>query len=144
MKRHPALHPLSHDHHQALFVAQRLRRDAPAEAVPRFLEFWTEHGRRHFQIEEEILFPAWAEAASGYEEEMVVRALRDHHAIRAAARRLAGGADDPGELRELGERLDAHVRFEEREMFPAIESSLHREALAALAEEIARAEGMAE
>ena len=41
----------------------------------------------------------------------------------------------------LGEELDAHVRFEERELFPAIERDLDDEALAILARAVAKAEG---
>jgi len=96
--------------------------------------------RRHFQIEEEILFPAWAETAAAYDEAMVIRALLDHHAIRLAARRIVGGRMAPEELLVLGERLDAHVRFEERELLPGIESSLSAEALGVLAAELERAE----
>lgn len=141
MKRDPALQPLSRDHHQALFAAQRLRRAEEAESAgAQFIEFWHEHGRRHFAVEEEVLFPAWAEAPSGYAEEMVLRALGDHHAVRTAARRIAAGRAELGELRALGELLDAHVRFEEREMFPQIEQSLDAGDLAALAAEIERAE----
>ena len=29
MKRHPALHTLSHDHHQGLILAQQLKKGAP-------------------------------------------------------------------------------------------------------------------
>ncbi|HSI80118.1 MAG TPA: hemerythrin domain-containing protein [Solirubrobacterales bacterium] len=141
MKRDPALQPLSRDHHQALFVAQRLRRAEEADAAAaEFLAFWREHGRRHFQVEEEVLFPAWAEREAGYDEQMVLRALTDHHAVRLAARRAAASRATLEELRELGVRLDAHVRFEEREMFPEIEAGLDRDELGALAEEIERAE----
>ena len=63
MKRTAALQPLSRDHHQALSVAQKLRR-ADAGTAPgvrdAFLEFWRSHGRDHFRSEEEILLPAFA------------------------------------------------------------------------------------
>jgi hemerythrin-like domain-containing protein len=142
MKRDPALQPLSRDHHQALFVAQRLRRTEDVEpAAEQFLSFWREHGRLHFQIEEEILFPAWADGSPGYDEAMVLRALADHHAVRLEARRIASGRATVDDLRALGQRLNAHVRFEEREMFPEIERSLQARELADLAAEIERAEG---
>ena len=47
------------------------------------------------------------------------------------------GADD---LRALGELLDRHVRFEERELFPLIEASLDEGAIGAIGAEIAAAE----
>ena len=60
MKRSAALASLSRDHHQALVVAQQLRRatDATAaEARAAFLAYWAGHGRLHFRLEEELLFP---------------------------------------------------------------------------------------
>jgi hypothetical protein len=52
MKRHPALVPLSHDHHHALVEARRLRRaaDSPesAAAAAAFLRFFAYETVRHF------------------------------------------------------------------------------------------------
>lgn len=141
MKRDPALVRLSRDHHQALAVALELRRGADAAAAAeRFSGFWREHGNLHFRVEEDVLFPAWAEAAAGYEEELVVRALTEHHLIRTDARRVLAGDANWTLLRRLGERLNAHVRFEERELFAAIEASLSREQLDRVADEVERAE----
>lgn len=99
MKRSAALQPLSRDHHQALFLAQRLKRadeESAGEAGEAFLEFWSEHGKRHFRDEEEILLPAYA-AYGNPHEPLVARVLTDHVEIRHRARRLtqarAGTAD---------------------------------------------------
>jgi hypothetical protein len=80
MKRESALIPLSQDHHVALFVAQRLRRAAPAtinEARAAFLTYWNEHGRDHFSLEEELLLPAYAEYGDPHHR-VVARVLCDH------------------------------------------------------------------
>ena len=45
------------------------------------------------------------------------------------------------ELRELGELLERHVRFEERELFPVIEAGLDADAISRVGAEIAEAEG---
>jgi hypothetical protein len=61
MKRHPALIPLSHDHHRALVEARRLRAaDAPesAAAATAFLRFFADETIPHFRQEEELLFQA--------------------------------------------------------------------------------------
>ena len=58
MKRSDELAPLSRDHHQALFVAMKLKR-AEADGAEAFLGFIAAHGGDHFRIEEEILLPAW-------------------------------------------------------------------------------------
>lgn len=77
MKRSEALTPLSHDHHQALVLAQRLRRadagNAP-EVRDAFLGFWREHGQRHFREEEELLLPAYAGHGDAHHP-LVLRAL---------------------------------------------------------------------
>lgn len=143
MKRDPALVTLSHDHHQALFVAQRLSRAEPAsagEARTGLLDYWRQHGREHFRAEEEILLPAFA-AHGDPSDPLVARALCEHVAIRA---RVAAIAADPDAavpaLRELGEALAAHVRLEERELFPLVERAMPPAALAELAEALRAAE----
>src|SRR5438874_6587999 len=64
MKRHPALIPLSRDHHNGLVQASRLRRaatdgDASARLVAgrEFVEFFRNEERVHLRDEEEELFP---------------------------------------------------------------------------------------
>lgn len=141
-KRAPALVSLSHDHHDALVAGMRLRRaaDATAEAERTvFLHFWREDCSRHFRIEEEVLLPAFAAHGDPYDA-VVLRALGDHVAIRERAARLEAGPSSPAELHELGEMLTAHVRLEERQLFPLIERTLPPEAMAALGAALAAAE----
>lgn len=141
MKRSDALAPLSRDHQHALYAALRLRRAHQAtvrDAVERFLQFFEAEGRRHFEIEEEILLPAlpaddeqWAAA--------VARVREDHEAIRAAADELREAA--PVEVVvALGERLNDHVRFEERTLFMLLEARLDAAALGKLGQAIVAAE----
>src|SRR5690349_16069168 len=121
MKRHPALTPLSRDHHHALVLTQRLRRageqDAGAAATA-FLEHWMEEERLHFRLEEEVLLPAFADYGDP-DHPAVIRTLLDHVQIRRDVERLASGAD-PELLHELGGRLAEHVRLEENELFPLV------------------------
>ena len=143
MKRSEALIPLSHQHHQGLFVAMKLKRVAPetaAEARATFLEFYEREGARHFQIEEEHLLPGFARHA-GPERPAIVQVLTDHVDLRRRAQDLAAVPEtDPAELRELGERLEDHIRYEERVLFPMIERALPAEALERLGAAVARAE----
>jgi hypothetical protein len=143
MKRDPSLVTLSRDHHQALSVAQKLRRataDTAQEARSAFADYWEEHGRAHFRLEEEILLPAYA-AHGDPHHPLVARALCDHVAIRARAEALAvDEAPDPATLRELGEGLADHVRLEERELFGLIEAALPAAKLAAVAAALEHAE----
>ena len=117
MSRHPALVPLSHDHHHALVHARRLRR-GDSEG---FAEFFAHDLARHFRQEEEIVFPLLAEV--GNEPPELARALLEHARIRALARRPA---------EELGRLLEAHVRLEERVLFETIQRVVPDERLAEL------------
>ncbi len=146
MKRSAELKPLSHDHHQALFVAMQLKRASPEDgpfAFQAFADFVEETGDRHFRIEEEILLPAWLARRRRRlpsPRALAARVAAEHLEIRARARRLAATGPAPDELRELGDLLERHVRFEERELFPLIEGSLDEAAIRDLGLEIAAAE----
>jgi hypothetical protein len=139
MRRSDALTPLSRDHHLALFVAQRLRRAGDADAADAraaFLDFWEAHGRAHFATEEDELLVV-LEPEAGAEHPLVARTLEEHMRIRRAAARLrAEPAVPAGDLQALGDLLHDHVRFEERELFAAIETLLDEAGLAALAERV--------
>ena len=142
MKRDPALSELSRDHHQALFSAMRMKRASEAdraEVREAALEFWSGHGARHFRIEEEVLLPAFAARADPDVEEVRI-VLVDHVRIRERFERLAADELDLGDLHELGERLERHVRHEERVLFPLIEDRLDDAELSALAQRIEAAE----
>jgi mannose-6-phosphate isomerase-like protein (cupin superfamily) len=127
MKRHPALVPLSHDHHHALVEARRLRRTAgtpeSAAVATAFVCFFAEETTRHFREEEELLFPLVVDLDEA--RELLVQALLEHQRLRALTARLqqivAAGGEIDGVMRELGELLEAHVRLEERRLFPLIE-----------------------
>ncbi len=133
MKRSPALTSLSHDHHHALDVARRLRRATPADldaALAYLRAFWEAEGRRHFELEERHLLDAlpdadWREAAG--------RVRREHQAIRAGVESVAG----LDSAHALGDLLHDHVRFEERVLFPLLESRLSESELEALGARLA-------
>jgi hemerythrin-like domain-containing protein len=142
VKRDPALVELSRDHHQALYAAQRMKRasaDDLAAVREDVLGFWSEDGAKHFRIEEEVLLPGFATAGDPGDE-AVVRVLVDHVWIRERMARLESGELELAQVHELGERLEAHVRHEERVLFPLIEGTLATDALAALGSRIAAAE----
>jgi hemerythrin-like domain-containing protein len=67
----------------------------------------------------------------------VVEMLEDHARIRGLVMRLsdevAGGNVRPETLSEIGDRLEAHIRLEERVIFPMVEESLPEAGLTELA-----------
>jgi hemerythrin-like domain-containing protein len=137
MKRHPALVPLSRDHHHALVIAQRLRRataETATEAARAFLSHWDAEEKLHFRLEEELLLPAYA-AHGEPDHPAIIRMLLDHMLIRRDAARLAG--TPPLELlHDLGARLADHVQLEEHEVFPLIEATIPESELQALGDRI--------
>lgn len=134
MKRCDGLAPLSREHHAALVLAKRL---AAAQRVPALHEglaaavtdTFARELDPHFRIEEAALLPLLMEAG---EAELVARTLREHDELRELVRRISSG--DAGALWPFGAKLDAHVHFEERELFPVAEAVLSPEALANVAD----------
>ena len=125
MKRHPALAPLSRDHHHALVLAQKLRRateDTIPAAALAFLSHWEAEERLHFRAEEEILLPAYAEHGDP-RHPAITRMLEDHIRIRRDADLLARQPSLPL-LHQLGTQLAEHVQLEEQEVFPLIEQTI--------------------
>jgi hemerythrin-like domain-containing protein len=131
MKRHPALIPLSRDHHGGLVQAVRLRRaaadgDASARlaAAREFVDFFRNEERVHLRAEEEELFPLFLRHVQS--QPAPLREARAQHVqLEGFARKLeiaaAAGIADREELVAAGELLDAHIRLEERQLFPLIE-----------------------
>ena len=138
MKRHRSLVPLSHDHHKALVQGRRLQRvgeDSDAGTVARaFLRFFARETVRHFREEEELLFPAVRDCPAA--REPLTQALLEHERLYALTKLLREAVDSRRPItpimRELGELLVAHVRHEERVLFPLIEELLGDAALAAI------------
>jgi hemerythrin-like domain-containing protein len=140
MRRSAELTPLSHDHHRALFVALQLKRADDESASAGFLDFLDHQGEHHFRLEEQILLPGWLAADPDAEPEQAIRVLAEHLELRSAARALRSAAVGVETLHRLGELLERHVRFEEREPFPRIERALSATALADLGAELGRRE----
>jgi hemerythrin-like domain-containing protein len=71
----------------------------------------------------------------------IVRVLTEHVDLRGLTQDLERSTDpDPAALRELGERLESHIRFEERVLFPMIEEALPVDELERVGAALARAE----
>jgi hemerythrin-like domain-containing protein len=125
MKRHPALEPLSRDHHRALVIARELGRASSENAAAvarRFVEFLKGHELAHFALEEAVLLPALPEQAPG--PGLAQRVHDDHAFLRQAMERLGSSEADVEFLHTVGRRLREHVQMEERELFPYLEESL--------------------
>lgn len=118
-RRHESLIPLSHQHHDALMLARRLRtgdlskREAELRAkhVSAFFEYRLFN---HLKIEEELLFPACA-AVLGTEASLIDLLVSDHLELRAKAAAIKAGATD--QVDSFCALLEHHIRTEERQLF---------------------------
>ena len=129
--RHPSLVPLSHDHHHGLALALRCRKQSLGQIRPmgqqglrerarEFGEFYSHTLVKHFQAEEEILFPVLISLVP--ESGPIIEQLKkDHDQIRAANSQLAADSGLGKILFDLGDILERHIRKEERELFPLLE-----------------------
>jgi len=120
IKRHETLKPLSRDHHHGLLLCWKLRQGMQRNVEPQrmmeyCIDFHKQHLLPHFALEEEAIFPIL-----GNEHELVKRALAEHRRLT----RLFTGNDEPlTRLSQIEEELEAHIRFEERVLFMAIETA---------------------
>lgn len=133
MKRCNSLAWLSRQHHAALVLAKRAQRagtgstEAARQLMAHAVETFERELDPHFQVEEDVLLPLLMTAG---ETDRVRRTLAEHEELRHLINRLR--AQDVASLRRFGDALEAHVRFEERELFAVAESILAPEALAIL------------
>jgi hypothetical protein len=121
VKRHPSLRDLSDDHHTALVVGTRCARAMPEDAAQlwKIVRALTPlHFEPHFAIEEQQLLPA-LEALG--EATMVARIRSDHARLRALSAQTDPGVSN---VRDFGELLVSHVRYEEREVFEGTQERL--------------------
>lgn len=136
LKRHPALQPFSRDHYVGLVQAQHLLKAADGtdanrrRAVKEFLDAWKTDVVVHLDEEERLLPELLDEPAAQ-------RLMREHEHLRRLAveanerrRQINPGAEW---VRHLGQTLNDHIRWEERELFTVIQQEAEEAELEALA-----------
>jgi hemerythrin-like domain-containing protein len=120
--------PLTHDHHHVLARVRRLKeavdKGDEAElwrAAQGFVDFFHDEGELHFREEEEQLIPLFGDTLPPE----AVTMLEDHVILKDLIRGLAHEANvahvEPETAQRVAERFAAHVRFEEKVLFPMIE-----------------------
>ncbi|HTS63684.1 MAG TPA: hemerythrin domain-containing protein [Candidatus Acidoferrales bacterium] len=139
MLRDPSLIPLSHQHHNGLALCVLMRRSLAADNTPdnvarlarRAVDRFEIELVNHFEIEEQVLFPACGPLP------IVAELLREHRAIEGLAAQLRTAPSE-----ELLEKfcglLTTHIRREENELFEQLQRSLPRATLDRLGAEIDR------
>jgi iron-sulfur cluster repair protein YtfE (RIC family) len=144
MKRHPALHTLSHDHHQGLILAQQLKKGAPQyKGMPSTLEgkkeytlqFYKSELVQHFKDEEEILF-SLVKKKNDNVDMMMAEVISEHRKMESLVKELEKTKTLEDVLDEFGVLLEKHIRKEERELFVEIENVLTDDELKSISEKI--------
>jgi iron-sulfur cluster repair protein YtfE (RIC family) len=129
-RRHESLIPLSREHQYALMLCLRIHRgliehntDASwlqmkASVAVRFFE---SELAAHFRAEEEVLFPEMRELSGA--PRIIDGLLEEHEKMKRLVDRLGEPEPDSlgSTLKELADTLEAHIRREERELFPIYE-----------------------
>lgn len=130
MLRDPSLIPLSLQHHNGLALCVLTRRSLAEDASPanvaklarRVIDRYELELVNHFEIEEQVLFPACGPMP------IIGELLADHRAIEAFVAQLRT-APSAALLEQFCELLTKHIRREENELFEQIQRALPREVL---------------
>jgi iron-sulfur cluster repair protein YtfE (RIC family) len=134
MLRDPALIPLSHQHHNALALCVLTRRSLAQDSSPaniarlarRAIDRYELELLNHFEIEEQVLFPACEEVPGS--RPLIADLSKEHRTIEALIERLRA-APTASLLEDLCALLSAHIRREENDLFERVQRALPREAL---------------
>ena len=119
IQRDESLKPLSREHHHGLLLCWKIRTGYKKSIEERRIRayaywFYRNYLIPHFEIEETHVFPVL-----GNDHGMVKRALGDHRKLR----RLFEGLDaESNNLVLIEEKLEEHIRFEERILFNEIQA----------------------
>ena len=136
MKRDPRLVALSSDHHHALALALRATRvvdgslsTSPDEMWAEVIAAYNRDLKRHFEIEERLMLPALESRGA---KSLADRTREDHQHIR---RCLSDAQTNlTGRLKTFAGLIRRHVRFEEEELFEAVQEQVPGDVLDEISE----------
>ncbi len=139
MLRDPSLIPLSHQHQHGLALCVMTRRsmaaDPSSENLAKLAKCVVDRFEvelvNHFQIEEEVLFPAAGNLP------LIPELLAHHREIERMVASLRGSSSVES-LEAFCELLTRHIRLEENELFEQMQRTVGREELDRLGAEIDR------
>jgi hemerythrin superfamily protein len=144
MRRDRSLIPLSHQHQHGLalcvLIDRGLKKDPSRENVDRLSQMAAEMARiellSHFQVEEEVLFPAVRPLIE--DGELIGELIAQHREMERMIEDLARQRGEPRKrkLIAFGGLLNEHIRTEERRLFQEIQAKAGEFRLAQLGREI--------
>jgi len=118
LKRSKELQPFSREHHHGLLLSWKIRKGFTSGVEPERIKRYADHFFKnslipHFEDEEKYVF-----SILGNEHELVKKALAEH---RRLIRLFENKTDISRSLSQIEEELEAHIRFEERILFPEVQ-----------------------
>lgn len=124
MKRHPAIQPLSRQHHTLLLAVLLLKKGMAKNASLAIMvlfvnEVWKDVMLFHTQQEEDVLIPAFQEGAVMEDHQII---MADHKALEQLYQQLNTEGASYKVLQDFVSLLEKHIRFEERHYFPKLEA----------------------
>lgn len=133
MKRHQQLQPLSRQHHNGLLAAMLLKKGINKAANPKdmaafIIDFWQKDLEEHFRAEEDLLLSPLI--ATDFDKSLIATLLREHNLLRSYTADLKQNDNAINTIELFADMLEQHIRFEERQFFPAAEKSLSEDQLA--------------
>ena len=139
MLRDSSLIPLSHQHHNGLALCVMTRRSLATDSseanvgklARRVIDRYELELINHFEIEEQVLFPACGPMPP------VAALLGEHRALESLIAQLHA-APSAALLEQFCALLSSHIRREENELFEQVQRSLSREVLDRIGAEIDR------
>lgn len=148
MKRHKSLIPLSRQHHDALLLAQLIKKDAPAyKGLPTDIKgkreytlvTFRDHLVPHFEAEELILIP-FVLGKHEKIDRLCEQIISEHQEISVLVELIRTEKNLETNLDKLGNLISLHVRKEERELFEIIQEVFTEEKLLKLEKELTHLE----
>lgn len=137
MHRDRNLFPLSHGHQRGLGLCVLVQRDLASDTSPqniarqaaRILDHYNDEIVEHFLLEERALFPRFSTLP-------LVRELMAEHALIADLAATISYRPTKELIEQFCQLLSAHIRKEERQLFPLVQDKLSPQQLEQLGSEL--------
>lgn len=131
--------PLSRDHHFGLLCCWKIRQGIRNEISPERIAAYVVYFRnlyldKHFAEEETFLFNQLEH------DQQCLQAIEEHRQLEIVMNGFTDGATTV-QLSDFADQLDAHIRFEERVLFPHLEKVLPEDTLTSLGETLEELHG---
>jgi len=136
IKRHQAIVSFSKDHHFGLLLVWKIRQGLnnaiSTERISNYVLFFFKNDlEKHFREEEDLLF-----CNLPGDDILRKRAETDHRAINKLVSEIGKNKNNAILLNQLADKLEEHIRFEERELFNHLQNNIKADELSEIAKRL--------